>query len=387
MTATSAGDAVLVRHLSLGDDGPTVVVKDCIDIAGTVTACGSAAFAAAPPATAHATVVENLLRAGCRIAGKANMHELAFGMTGVNATFGTPVNPHWPDRIPGGSSSGSAVAVAAGLCDFAVGTDTGGSVRQPATCCGVFGIKPSFGRISRAGLSPRESSLDCVGAFAQSIDMLETAMAAIDPGFSRVTLAGAPRLGRIKCSGVEPAVGDPLVYALMDAYPDMTYERLPHMEAAFTAGMTVISHETAAAFGHLLDEGAPLGADICKRLAAAREISAAQLAEAEDIRRLFTAEVDALLERHDALVTPALPVVPPTLEEAMDPQTILPLTRFLRPFNLSGHPAITLPARSVDGLPIGLQIVGRKGDDARLCAVARWLVDCVPLFQSKDTHQ
>ena len=173
----------------------------------------------------------------------------------------------------------------------------------------------------------------------------------------------------------------------MDAYPDMLYEQLPHMEAAFAAGMTVISYETAAAFGHLLDEGAALGADIQKRLTAAREVSAAQLAEAEEIRRIFTAEVDALLERYDALVTPALPVVPPTLEEARDPQTILPLTRFLRPFNLSGHPAITLPALSVEGLPIGLQIIGRKGDDARLCAIAGWLVDCVPLFQSKDKTQ
>lgn len=367
--------------------GLRVVVKDCIDVAGTVTTCGSAAFAGAPPATAHAAVVNALLAAGCRITGKAQMHELAYGMTGINAAFGTPVNPHWPDRIPGGSSSGSAVAVAAGQCDFAVGTDTGGSVRQPAICCGVYGIKPTFGRIDRRGLSPRASSLDCIGALARSIDMLQTAMAAMDPGFTPETLTAAPRLGRIKCPGVDPAVGDPLVYTLMDAYPGMIYEELLHLDAAFAAGMTVIAHETAAAFGHLLDEGAPLGADIQTRLSAARTVSAAQLAEAEEIRRIFTAEVDALLDRYDALVTPALPVVPPTLEAARNPQAILPLTRFLRPFNLSGHPAIVLPARNAEGLPIGLQIIGRKGEDARLCAIAAWLVDCNPLFQSKDQTQ
>jgi amidase len=383
MNVTSAGDAALVLPLSLGGPGPTVAVKDCIDIAGTVTACGSAALASARPATAHAAVVETALRAGCRIVGKANMHELAFGMTGVNARFGTPVNPLWPKLIPGGSSSGSAVAVAEGACDFAIGTDTGGSVRQPATCCGVFGIKPTFGRIDRRGVLPRDSSLDCIGVLARDIGRLETGMRAIDPTFVAERLTGAPKLGRIKCA-VDRAVGDPLVYALMDAYPDMPYQQLPHLEAAFAAGMTVIAQETAAAFGPLLDAGAPLGEDIRARLAAARKIDAAERAGAEAVRARFTAEVDALLGDHEALVTPALPVPVPTLAAARDPQAVLPMTRFLRPFNLSGHPALTLPARSAAGLPIGLQIIGRKGEDARLVAIARWLVSCVPLFQSKE---
>jgi amidase len=386
MNAHATSSHALVQELSMGGTGPTVVIKDCIDIAGTVTGCGSEAFASAAPALENAVVVEALLTAGCRIIGKANMHELAFGMTGVNGFHGTPVNPNWPDRIPGGSSSGSAVAVAAGLCDFAIGTDTGGSVRQPAICCGVIGIKPTFGRISRKGLSPKNSSLDCVGAFARDMDMIETAMAAMDPTFTSETLVNAPKLTRIKSDPVAE-VGDPLVYALMDAYPGMGYECLTHFEAAFQAGMTVISYETAAAFGHLLDEGAPLGADIRKRLTAARHVTEAQLAEAEAVRTAFTAEVDALLDQYDALVTPALPVIPPTLSEAQDPQTILPLTRFLRPFNLSGHPAITLPARTNSGLPIGLQLVGRKGEEARLCAIARWIVSCVPDFQSKDQSQ
>lgn len=386
MGVQPALDTALVQSLALGDqdaNGPRVVVKDCIDIAGTVTSCGSAALAQNSPATAHAEVVENLLAAGCRITGKARMHELAFGMTGVNAAFGTPVNPRWPDRIPGGSSSGSAVAVAAGQCDFAIGTDTGGSVRQPATCCGVFGIKPTFGRISRRGLIPAESTLDCVGAFARSIDMLQTAMEAMDPSFTRVTLDGAPKLGRIK-SDPDAMVGDPLVFALMEAYPDMPYERLPLLDAAFNAGMTLIAYEAAAAFGALLDRHAPLGEDIRARLTAARQITEAEVAEARATGAQFSADVDALLERHDAILTPALPHVPPTLKAARDPKTVLPLTRFLRPFNLSGHPAITLPALTPDGLPIGLQIVGRKGEDARLCAIADWLVTVSPMFTAED---
>ncbi|WP_434287520.1 amidase [Celeribacter sp. SCSIO 80788] len=387
MNAHAPSAATLVGELSLGGDEPTVVVKDCIDIVGTVTGCGSEAFASRAPATENADLVDALLNAGCKIVGKANMHEIAFGMTGVNGFTGTPVNPIWPDRIPGGSSSGSAVAVAAGLCDFAVGTDTGGSVRQPATCCGVIGIKPTYGRVSRKGLTPLKSSLDCPGVFARDMEMLTKAMAAIDPTFTPETLIHAPKLGRIKSEGVDAEVGDPLVYALMDAYPDMPYEILPSFAAAFDAGMVVMSHEMAQEFGPMLAAGAPFGPDIAARLSNAMKITEAQRAEAEAVRSRFTAEVDALLERYDALVTPSLPTVPPTLDEAKDPQNVLSLTRFQRPFNLSGHPAITLPARSNAGLPIGLQIIGRKGEDAKLCAIASWITSCIPLFQSKDRTQ
>jgi amidase len=126
------------------------------------------------------------------------MHELAYGMTGINSAFGTPVNPCWPDRIPGGPSSGSAVGVAAGLCDIALGTDTGSSVRQPAICCGIHGIKPTFGRISRKGCLPSTGTLDCVGLFARSAEMLTRGMAAADPGFVPHGWARAPRLARIE---------------------------------------------------------------------------------------------------------------------------------------------------------------------------------------------
>lgn len=374
----------LTAELSLGRDGPRAVVKDCIDIAGHPTRCGSAALGDAAPALAHARVVETVLAAGCRIIGKANMHELAYGMTGVNEAFGTPINPTWPDRIPGGSSSGSAVAVAAGLCDFAIGTDTGGSVRQPAICCGIYGIKPTFGRLSRLGCTPAESSLDCVGAFARDMPGLIAAMQAMDPSFHPVTLDRAPVLSRVQAD-LDDKVGQSLVYALMEGLPDMAYVTLPSLAEAFEAGMTIIGAETAAAFGALLDQDAPLGADIRARLTKARGITADQCAQAEAIRIRFTAEVDAALQTADALVTPAMPVVPPTLTEARDPASVLPLTRFLRPFNLSGHPAIVLPFhRPSDGLPVGLQIVGRKGDDARLCAIAAWLAESLPAFKKKD---
>jgi amidase len=367
-----------------GKQGLTVAIKDCIDIAGHVTRSGSAAFADAEVAPAHAVIVDRLLDAGCTILGKTNMHELAYGMTGVNAHFGTPVNPTWPDRIPGGSSSGSAVAVAAGLVDFAIGTDTGGSVRQPAICCGVIGFKPSFGRVDRRGAAPAESSLDCIGPLARSIDMIERAMAIIDPTFVPQALSKAPRMGRLRTEFARD-VGDALILPIMEQNFIPAFYTLPLLDEAFRAGMTLIGRETYRAFGHLLARPELLGADVRARLEAAALIADDAVAAAEDIRLRFTAEVDRALDEFDVLITPALPVIPPTLAEAAaDPAVILPLTRYLRPFNLSGHPALVLPTTSVTGLPVGIQFVGRKGEDAYLCAVAAWFSAAVPQFQPKE---
>lgn len=375
----------LAYTLDMGKNGLSVVIKDCIDIKDMVTACGSAALRDEAPAAKNAAVVDSVLSKNCKIIGKANMHELAYGMTGVNAAFGTPVNPKWPDRIPGGSSSGSAVAVAAGLCDFAVGTDTGGSVRQPAICCGVYGIKPSFCRVSRNGCHPKGSSLDCVGVLARSAQMLTQGMAAIDPTFTPTSLAKHPRLARVKCE-IDQSVGDPRIYALMEGLPDVGYLQLLHMEAAFDAGLTVIGVEAAEAYGPLVDADAPLGADIRQRLIKARSITPEQLSAAEKVREMFTQEVDAALSEYDALITPALPMIPPTLDAAEDPATVLPLTKFLRPFNLSGHPAIVLPITvGPDHLPAGIQIIGRKGEDAILCAIAEWMTSTLSAFQQEDT--
>lgn len=180
-----------IETFSLGGPGPTIAIKDTIDIAGRRTTGASRALADAPPAERHAEVVQRVLDAGWRIVGKANMHELAFGMTGINDYMGTPVNPQDPTRIPGGSSSGSASLVGLGLVDAALGTDTGGSIRGPAACCGVIGLKPTFGRVSRRGVAPVDSTLDCVGPFARDIATLAAAMAAIAPDFDARAAARA----------------------------------------------------------------------------------------------------------------------------------------------------------------------------------------------------
>lgn len=172
---------LLPFHLRLVEEGPlarlSFAVKDVIDVAGSVTGCANPDWAAThPPAVAHAVCVELLLQVGATCFGKTNADELAFGLTGENAFYGTPVNPAAPDRVPGGSSSGSAAAVAASEVDFALGTDTAGSIRVPASHCGVWGMRPSHGCISTAGVNPLAPSFDTVGVFARNGEVLRRVM-------------------------------------------------------------------------------------------------------------------------------------------------------------------------------------------------------------------
>jgi amidase len=386
--------AAFVLRMELGGDGPRVGIKDSIDIAGYPTRAGSAAMASAPPAPRHAAVVQALLDRGCRIVGKTNMHELAYGVTGINRWSGTPRNPRYPDRIPGGSSSGSAVAVAAGAVatgqgvgaagtasdpprvgpavDFTLGTDTGGSIRIPAACCGVYGLKTSYGRISREGVHPAVSSLDCIGPFARSLAMIERAMTLMDASFVPGACAANIRLGLVNVTA-DPGVVATVRAALARADVASVPIDLPSLEEAYAAGLTIIGAENWSAYGHLVD--APgLGDDVRTRLLGNRSISGEALAAAERCRTIFRAEVDAALERVDALVLPTLPIVPPRLGEIADARAVLRLTAFVRPFNVSGHPALSIPLATEANLPAGLQLVGRRGGDAELCAAAHRLV-------------
>lgn len=364
---------ILVEPLALGGEGLAVVVKDTIDVAGHPTRASSRALQDAAPASRHAAVVEAVLAKGCRLIGKSSLHELAYGTTGINHYLGTPENPRYPGRIPGGSSSGSAAAVAAGLCDFSLGTDTGGSVRIPACCCGVFGLKPTFGRVSRAGVMPAQSSLDCVGPMAASLSMLVEAMQAIDPTFT--ALPEVPAGLQIGVVAVEAAAQiREVVDAVLNASGLPLGEvALPGMSAAYDAGMVVINRETWNACGHLVETGL-VGEDVAGRLLAASQTSDAALAAAEQVRTTFTAEVDAALARFPVLAMPTMPDYPLSVEDAADTRALLGMTAFVRPFNLSGHPALTLPFEGASGLPVGLQLVAAKGADELLLSVAAELL-------------
>ncbi|WP_233807742.1 amidase [Paraburkholderia sp. HP33-1] len=353
-------------------DAPTIAIKDSIDIAGYATTAASRALADAPPASGHAEVVQRLLDAGWRITGKTNMHELAFGMTGINDYCGTPLNPQDAARIPGGSSSGSASAVGQKLVDAALGTDTGGSVRGPAACCGVIGLKPTFGRVSRHGVAPRATTLDCVGPFTREMDTLIRVMTAIDPSFREDDArrdVSQLRVGVLSVDADED-IATAIASAIKQAGLATQTIELALLKDAFTAGIAVINAETSRAFGRLVESG-KLGADVEARLRAAAATSAADLDAAERVRRAFTDEVDRALDQVDVLVLPTLPSLPITLEAARAGTPVIAMSSLTRPFNLSGHPALSLPVPTgYSTLKAGLQVIGRKNDDETVCAVA-----------------
>ena len=364
-------ECVFLQRMELGGDGAIVAVKDSIDIAGFPTTMGSACLRQSPPAAEHAAVVQSLLAAGCRIVGKTNLHELAFGVTGINPSAGTPRNPRAPGRIPGGSSSGSAVAVALQLVDFALGNDTGGSIRIPAACCGVYGLKPSFGRVSRKGALPARSTLDCLGPLARDVATIERAMTLIDASFRPQPAPAAAAVGWLEIEPAPPLAGR-VRAALARTEVTIRPVALRSWTDAYGAALTLVAAETYAAFGPLL-ECAQLGIDVRERLRSAGAIAPAQVAAAESIRERFAVELDTALAGLAALALPTLPDVPPTLEAVSDPASALVLSACVRQFNLSGHPAITLPI-DVQGLPGGLQLIGRRGEDEALCALAGALV-------------
>ncbi len=360
--------SVFVEPLDIGGNGPRVGIKDTIDVAGVRTRAGCRALESVAAARANADVVEGLLAAGYHIAGKTNLHELAFGTTGINRWTGTPTNPQFPAYVPGGSSSGSAVAVAEGSVDVALGTDTGGSIRIPAACCGVFGLKPSFGRVSRRGVMPAATSLDCVGPFARDMDALIAVMRAIDPSFGPLPDIAGVRIGLVDVSATPPIL-DAVAAAVAASSLPAGNVTLPDFGAAYAAGLTVINAETWAACGELVGTGL-VGEDVARRLQAASLTTPDDVAAANLVRERFAAQVDAALGDFPILALPTMADAPPRLEDAADTSKLVAMTSLVRPFNLSGHPAIAIPLPAIDGYPVSLQLVAARHDDERLCAVA-----------------
>ncbi|MHA3892932.1 amidase [Acinetobacter sp. GXMZU3951] len=363
---------IVAQSISIGQGKLKVMIKDTIDIQGFKTISGSQACLDTPPAEHNAEVIEHILKADCQIIAKTNLHELAFGITGINHAFGTPTNPKYPELIPGGSSSGSAAAVAAHLADFTLGTDTGGSIRMPAACCGVYGLKPTFGRVSRQGVHPASSSLDCVGPFANSVDMLETAMQIIDPSF--IPLAQVPQSPKLAFLNV--AASD-VVWGCIEDFMakrnlGLARENVESFQAAYDAGMQIINYENWQAYGALTQTGL-IGADVNSRLLKAAATSLEQVQQAQRVKEQFTQEINALLDRYDALILPTLPQIPPKVQDAENTVAFLNLTSLVRPFNVSGHPAISIPLETEAGLPVGLQIICKQQHDEQLCAIAKYI--------------
>lgn len=348
---------------------PAVAVKDLIDVAGMPTTAG-AAFDGAAVAARDATVVARVRASGAAIVGKTNLYEWAYGVSSANRTYGDVHNPWDYARSAGGSSSGSAAAVAAGLCDWAIGTDTAGSVRLPASLCGVVGYKPTHGLLPTDGVVPLSPSQDVVGVLAPDV---MTAAGAAQVLAGQVQLpALSPVEDRGEVQLVVPAgwVADLDVQtedrwrAFSGGLPERTF--VPRQDL-FDNAVTLQAfeaHEIHAA--ELRNNPHRFHKDVQDRIRNGSGVSPDVARAARSRLSDLAGQIDLLLAPGEVLVLPTTACVAPRLDEP-DPRE--PLTRFTRPFSGSGHPAISIPLRGVS-LPVGIQLVVRRNDDAWLFAAA-----------------
>ncbi len=366
MAALSHLNAFISATSEIGD-GPSVAVKDVIDVAGCATTCGSPLTA--PAASRDAAIVDRLRRSGCLVVGKTNLQPWAFGVTSANPYWGDVRNPVDPERIPGGSSGGSAAAVAAGMCDWAIGTDTGGSVRIPAALCGVVGVKPTTGTLDMTGVVPLAPTLDCLGILAPEVHTAESALTAVGV----LTPEDDVRLLRV----------DQLHLAIptnwlgeLDADVSEVWQRIsrgidaivfPDRVSIARAAMTILFSEAAKVHRRTLADRPEL---FPPALGAALE-KGARITESEyqgalEARATAIVDVDRAMAGVDALIMPTVGRIAPRRGEAVRDAD---LTRYTLPFNVTGQPAISVPTR-ISTLPVGIQLVARRGRDRFLIAAA-----------------
>ncbi|MBN2361412.1 MAG: amidase [Deltaproteobacteria bacterium] len=379
-------------------DGVPVAVKDEIDVAGYPTTLGTS-FQGSAPAAADATAVARLRAAGAVVIGKTNMHEIGIGVTGVNPHHGAARNPYRLDRVTGGSSSGSAAAVAAGLCPLALGADGGGSIRIPAALCGVVGLKPTFGRVSEHGAAPlcwSVAHLGPIGASARDV-ALGYALIAGPDGADAGSLQQPPveldRFDDGDLSSLTVGIFAPW-FEDADAAVVEAGRRLLDGLAALGLGrreveiedldlfqlahlVTIVSEMLESQRPHLAQHRARYGGDVRLNLALAEGLTATDYVRAQRLRTRACRNLLAALANADLLLTPATAGVAPPIHPAAlacgesNLTGLNRLMRFAAIGNLTGLPAITFPAGyTVDGLPIGYQLIGRPWSEGLLLRVA-----------------
>lgn len=347
-----------------------LAVKDLFDTEGLTTTYGSILFADhVPDRTAEAVL--RLEQAGYTNVGKTNLHEFAYGVTSQNPHFGTVPNPLAPGRIAGGSSGGSAAALAAHLADAALGSDSGGSIRIPAACCGIVGFKPTYGLVPLAGCFPLAPTFDHAGPMARSVERCADMMAVLGEGFRR---AEAPALDDLRVGVAWLDRCDPLVRTRLEEAAALFPAARP-VDMPLVEGIAAIfMREVADVHRDLFAESADAyGSNVRAKLERCLAVTDAEAAEAARRREDYREAADRALGDLDLLLTPTLAFVAPPLPE--DELTVRDrLLQFTYPFNALGWPALALPAGPAeDGLPASLQLVGRPGDDALVLAAGEAL--------------
>ena len=386
--AADAADTRAKAGRALGPlDGVVVSIKDLYDVAGEVTRAGSRVLASEGlVAKADAPVVQRLRAAGAAIVAKTNMSEFAFSGVGSNPQYGTPGNPFDRSRAPGGSTSGGGVAVADGMCEIAIGTDTGGSTRIPAALCGIVGWKPSKQRVPTEGAFPLSSTLDSIGPMAKSV--AECALAdAIMAGETPVPLEPAPLSGLrfgIWCGmpfdGIDATVGsawEAAVARLGNAgvrFSDENIALVDDMIAVNARGGFAPTEAFAIHRERLKRDGAGVDPFIRVRIERGGTVPAFDYIEMALERRRLVQAMDARMGWLDALILPTTPIIAPKIAEVAAADEFgrknALLLRNTNPVNFFDLCAISLPLPPQDGLSTGLMLVGRNGSDRRLFNIA-----------------
>jgi aspartyl-tRNA(Asn)/glutamyl-tRNA(Gln) amidotransferase subunit A len=396
------------RELAAGEDrgpfhGIPVALKDLFATRGVRTTAGSRVYENRVPEV-NATVVEKLLAAGAVVVGKLNMHELAYGITSANPYFGAVRNPWNPTHSPGGSSGGSGAAVASDMVFMAMGSDTGGSIRIPASFCGTVGLKPTYGRVSRFGVLPLGFSLDHVGPLARSVRDAALALNAIaghdplDPTSSRRAVVDyLPAEG---CSIKGVRVGVPESFFFEHLHEDVERAvrgaiaraerlgavvkpvRLPDIAALNAVARIVLLAEASAVAEPYPEDRSLYGADVRALLDQGRLVPATDYINAQRLRRKMRREFDQVWKEVDCLITPATPSAAPRVGDATirlggrEEDVRLASTRLVRGVNALGYPALAMPCGlSAAGLPVGLQLIGPAFAEALLLRAGAALED------------
>ncbi len=362
--------------------GLTAAVKDMYDIVGTRTGAGNPTWLAThEPARRNAVVVEKILAAGATITGKAICEELFFSVTGVNVHYGTPPNVRAPGRMPGGSSSGSAAATAAGACDFALGSDTGGSVRIPASFCGLYGIRPTIDRVDLAGAVAMARSFDVAGWFAAAPGVFRR-VGGVLLGGERVD---APLTGLLVAADAF-AEADPKVAALGREFLSRAAGVLPPSREIGVApggfdpwreaNRIIQGREAWQSYGEFVTTAKPqLGPGIKERIAYAATVTAAEADAAHRTMAVARAHIRALVPPGTVMALPTAPCIAPPVDLAADDLESfrVRVMRLTCISGLSGLPQVTIPAGIIDGCPAGLSFIGWAGGDEALLDLARAL--------------